>query len=93
MFVTYIPTTPLNLILLLISLSLLYLGVLLFHRLYLSPLSKFPGPKIAAATLWTEFYYDAVLRGQFQFKVREWHEIYGMLLEKRPGKEEELMTL
>jgi hypothetical protein len=78
MFTTYVPTTPFTISGLLLSLFLLYIGGLLFHRLYLSPLAKFPGPKIAAATLWTEFYYDAVLRGQFQFKIREWHEVYGM---------------
>jgi hypothetical protein len=69
--------TPLNLLLCISIFYLFYVAVLVFYRLYLSPLSKFPGPKIAAATLWTEFYYDAILGGQFQFKVKEWHAIYG----------------
>lgn len=47
------------------------------YRLYFSPLSKFPGPKIAAATYWYEFYYDAILRGRYIFKIKELHEKYG----------------
>jgi hypothetical protein len=30
----------------------LYLVVGVIYRLYLSPISKFPGPKLAALTLW-----------------------------------------
>jgi hypothetical protein len=48
-----------------------------FYRLYRSPIAKFPGPKLAAATLWYEFYYDNILKGQYTFKIMELHKQYG----------------
>lgn len=50
---------------------------LLVYRMYLSPLAKFPGPKLAGATLWYEFYYDVVQRGRYTWKIGEMHEKYG----------------
>ena len=55
-----------------------YLLVLAAYRLFFSPLSKFPGPKLAALTRWYEFYYDVVLRGQFTFHIEDLHKRYGM---------------
>jgi len=55
-----------------------YLVGLVFYRLYLSPLSKFPGPNLAAASKWYEFYYDVVLGGQFTFQIQRMHRKYGM---------------
>lgn len=65
----------------LVSLGLLLLVVYLIglscYRLVFSPLAKFPGPKLAALTLWYEFYYDVVKRGQYLFRIRDMHEQYG----------------
>ncbi|KAK2768340.1 hypothetical protein FQN54_000194 [Arachnomyces sp. PD_36] len=57
-------------------------GVL--YRLYLSPLAKFPGPKLAGATLWYEFYYDNICKGQYTFKIKELHEKYGPIIRISP---------
>lgn len=57
---------------------ILYTISLLIYRLYLSPLAKFPGPKLAAVTLWYEFYYDVIKTGKYTFKLKELHRQYGM---------------
>ena len=48
-----------------------------FYRLYLSPLAKFPGPKLAALTLWYEFYYDVIKGGKYTWVIAKMHERYG----------------
>ena len=55
-----------------------YIITLAVHRLYLTPLARFPGPWLAAFTLWYEFYYDVVLRGRYTWKICEMHRKYGM---------------
>ncbi|KAJ2997326.1 hypothetical protein NUW58_g683 [Xylaria curta] len=56
------------------------------YRLYLSPLSSIPGPKLAALTGWVEAYYELLHGegGQFMFKYREWHEKYGPIVRISP---------
>ena len=64
----------------LISLAYVFLTYLIttaLYRLYFSPLAKFPGPKLAALTLWYEFYYDVVKRGKYTWKIAEMHKQYG----------------
>jgi hypothetical protein len=56
---------------------LVYLTGLGIYRLYLSPIAKFPGPKLAAISLWYEFYYEVTLKGQFGFHIQELHKKYG----------------
>jgi hypothetical protein len=57
---------------------ILYCVSLAFYRLYLHPLAKFPGPKLAAVTRWYELYYDVIQNGQYTLKIADLHEIYGM---------------
>jgi len=65
----------------LLFVSSLIVGQLVYvvYQLFFSPLANVPGPKLAAATHWCEFYYDVVQRGQFAFKIKEWHAQYGRL--------------
>lgn len=59
-----------------------YLIWLTLFRLYLSPIARFPGPKLAALTRWYEFYYEIVLKGQFTFHIQELHRKYGRYLDR-----------
>ena len=61
----------------LVYIALTYLITTAIYRLYLSPLAKFPGPKLAALTLWYEFYYDVVKRGKYTWRIAEMHKQYG----------------
>ncbi|MCJ1434051.1 hypothetical protein MMC27_003417 [Xylographa pallens] len=54
------------------------------YRLLFSPIAGFPGPKLAALTLWYEFYYDVVLRGQYTFHIRDLHRQYGPIIRINP---------
>ena len=69
------PSIALLVVLILVWVS--YLVGLGFYRLYLSPLAKFPGPRLAALTKWYEFYYDVVAQGQFTFQIQKLHKKYG----------------
>lgn len=60
-----------------VAAACLYVVVGIVYRMVLSPLAKFPGPKLAAVTLWYEFYYDVIKQGQYTFKIRELHKKYG----------------
>lgn len=56
---------------------LLWTATTIIHRLYFSPLSKFPGPKLAAATLWYEFYFNIIRGGKFMWEIERMHKKYG----------------
>ena len=47
------------------------------YRVYISPLSKFPGPKLAAATSWYEGYFNVIQEGVFFKKIQDLHKKYG----------------
>jgi cytochrome P450 len=59
-----------------------------FYNLFLHPLSKFPGPKLAAATRWYEAYYDLVLKGQYTFRIAEMHKQYGAFFHENSQRRE-----
>jgi hypothetical protein len=66
--------------------SLVYTICLSLHRLYLSPIAEFPGPKLAAASLWYEFYHDVIRGGQYTYKIEQMHDIYGRLPLRFPAR-------
>lgn len=68
----------------LVPLFLLYGVVLGVYRLFLHPLARFPGPKVAAISRWYEAYYDVVQNGQYTFKIAEMHKKYGMYFTDYP---------
>ena len=57
--------------------SVLYLCYVTVYRLFLSPISDFPGPKLAAWTYWYEFWYDVVAEPEYTFKIGRLHKKYG----------------
>lgn len=58
-------------------LLIVYSICLVIYRLYFSPLAKFPGSKLAAATSWYEFYYDYWRNGKYIFEIERMHKEYG----------------
>ncbi|KAL4897326.1 cytochrome P450 [Aspergillus ambiguus] len=54
------------------------------YRLYFHPLSKFPGPKLAAITSGYEFYYNVIKRGMFIWEVEKLHQKYGPIIRINP---------
>jgi hypothetical protein len=54
-----------------------YLVSLVTHRLLLSPLKSYPGPGLAAATSYYQFWYDVVQGGGKLEHLENLHERYG----------------
>ena len=53
-----------------------------FWHSFLSPLAKFPGPKLAVLTLRYEFYFDVLKEGggQYLWEIERMHNVYGKLV-------------
>ncbi|KAL8882709.1 MAG: hypothetical protein Q9198_000342 [Flavoplaca austrocitrina] len=64
-------------------LSLYTLG-LYFYRAFFDSLSHIPGPKLAAATLWYEFYYDVIKKGRYTWEIGKMHQMYGPVVRINP---------
>lgn len=58
----------------------------IIQRLYFHPLSKFPGPKLAAITHLYEIAWDYFGHGAYLFHCEDLHEKYGT--NDDPGKHE-----
>ena len=64
----------------LLGFALLYVILLMIYRVCFHPLARFPGPKLAAATGWYEFYFD-ILHGTeytFMHEIERIHEVHGL---------------
>lgn len=72
--------TLLNVLTSCLALTALYTVALVVYRLYFSPLTKFPGPKLVAATGWVEFYWDVIIGGRYLFEIEKMHDKYGQYL-------------
>lgn len=64
-----------------VALAISYPILLAVYRLFLHPLSKFPGPKITAMTGWYETYVDLVKgpNGNFMEEIERMHDEFGAL--------------
>ena len=60
-----------------VGLLVSYTVALTLYRLYLHPLSAFPGPMLAGATGWYETYYDVYKRGKMLEMLEALHKRYG----------------
>lgn len=56
---------------------LFYSSTLVIYRLFFHPLRKLPGPWLAAATSWYEFYQDVILVGHYVKDYPKLHAKYG----------------
>lgn len=61
----------------LVAAFIVYYLTIVFYRLFLHSLARFPGPRLAAISRWYEGYYDVVLGGQYTAKIAELHKTYG----------------
>ncbi|KAI1460504.1 cytochrome P450 [Annulohypoxylon moriforme] len=50
------------------------------------PLSRFPGPKLAAATYLPEYWHDLIRFGRYTHEIKKMHEIYGPMVRINPNE-------
>ncbi|KAJ5125372.1 Cytochrome monooxygenase lcsI [Penicillium atrosanguineum] len=59
-----------------------YLLWIILYNLYISPLSKYPGPKLAACTNLPNLYWTST--GQYHYKLKDLHDKYGDVVRAGP---------
>ncbi|KEF63876.1 uncharacterized protein A1O9_01854 [Exophiala aquamarina CBS 119918] len=64
--------------------GVLYLAFRVIYRLFLHPLSAFPGPRLAGATSLWKAYYQCT--DSFAHQLMKLHEIYGPVVRIRPNE-------
>ncbi|KAJ7577966.1 cytochrome P450 [Mycena floridula] len=68
-----------------LSIVLVYTSSTVLHRLFVSPLKRFPGPRIAAATGWYITYFDVIKDGGIVEELERLHAIYGPVVRFGPN--------
>lgn len=65
-----------------------YILALAVYRLQYHPLAHFPGPKLAAATKWYEFWYDIIVPpgGRYSAIIDRLHDKYGPVVRINPDE-------
>ncbi|KAF5350988.1 hypothetical protein D9756_008294 [Leucocoprinus leucothites] len=58
----------------------------IIYQLWFHPLSRFPGPKLAAITKWYKGYYDLYVGGGLLEHIQELHERYGPVVRIGPNE-------
>ncbi|KAJ5837013.1 elymoclavine monooxygenase [Penicillium robsamsonii] len=59
-------------------LAIIFYGFfIVVNRIFFEPLSKVPGPKLAALTKWYGFYYNVIRDGQYSLSFSSLHKKYG----------------
>jgi len=61
-------------------LTLTWLSFTIAYRLFLGPLTVFPGPRLAALTGWYETYFDCWKRGRYWVEIEKMHQQYGIFI-------------
>jgi hypothetical protein len=65
----------------LVASSVIYFLTTCFYNLYLHPLRKIPGPKLAAIGPYLEFYHEVIRDGQYLWEIAKMHEKYGKIVD------------
>lgn len=71
---------------------LAYCLVTLIYRLYIHPLSRFPGPRLAAVTGLYEIYFSAWGASSFDNEIAKMHQHYGNFPHTPPHRKDSLLT-